>query len=241
MIKISNLTYFLLKNNFKSRGSFISKSTRGGGIRFKFNVIDFCYSNNEKDVKFIVLDSKYDFFKKSKIDLILYLSGSLMGKKRYIISSDFISSNSKNKEYILNNKEGIRRKLLNFKVGDYIHCISSINNVFKSSYIRAAGSYAVIINVSSKYLIVRMPSKKIKKLYYKLSACFGKVFNTNFDKYDLKKAGNSRHLGRRPIVRGVWMNACDHPHGGGEGKSSIGRKSIFSFSKSIKKGSRTVF
>lgn len=118
--------------------------------------------------------------------------------------------------------EGNIMYLRNTSIGITIHNINFKNNF----YIRKSGKNSYVINKGQNYVTVKMPSGKFKLISKNAYCIVGKLeFNMIIG---IQKAGDNRRLGNRPKVRGVAMNACDHPHGGGEGKSSIGRKSIFS-------------
>lgn len=126
--------------------------------------------------------------------------------------------------------------LRNIPVGSLVHNVEGINSN-KAVYVKVSKRSACVICKGDKYITVKLPSGELKLLNGRLYGIFGAI--DFFKKIKSRKAGDSRRLGLRPKVRGVSMNACDHPHGGGEGKSSIGRKSIFSLWGKKCKGVRT--
>ena len=117
--------------------------------------------------------------------------------------------------------------ILNLPLGSYIHNIESIKNS-GAVFVKNSKKSAYIHNIGVKYATIKLPSGKLRLISKYLFCIYGELMYTNFKENINKfKAGFTRHIGRRPKVRGVAMNACDHPHGGGEGKSPIGRKNSY--------------
>ena len=140
---------------------------------------------------------------------------------------DFINLNKSNKQI------GNTLILKDINVGTYIHNIELKPNQ-GGKLIRSAGSYGQLIQHQSKYVKIRLPSNEQRLILNTCYATIGKVSNSNHKNKKLKKAGTNRWRGKKPHVRGVAMNPVDHPHGGGEGKTSGGRCSVSPWSKLTK-------
>ena len=191
----------------------------GGGNRQKYRIIDF--KRNKVDVPAKVATIEYDPNRSANIALLNYADG----EKRYIIApvglavGDTVISSA-----TADIKIGNCLPLENIPVGTMIHNIEMYPG--KGGQIaRAAGNAAQLMAKEGKYAIVRMPSGEMRYIPIKCKATIGQVGNLDHELVSLGKAGRHRHMGVRPAVRGVVMNPCDHPHGGGEGKSPIGMPS----------------
>ena len=191
----------------------------GGGNRQKYRIIDF--KRNKIDVPAKVATIEYDPNRSANIALLNYADG----EKRYIIApvgltvGDTVIS-SKTADI----KVGNCLPLENIPVGTMVHNIELYPN--KGGQIaRAAGNAAQLMAKECKYATLRMPSGEMRYVPILCKATIGQVGNLEHELVSLGKAGRKRHMGVRPSVRGVVMNPCDHPHGGGEGKSPIGMPS----------------
>ena len=191
----------------------------GGGNRQKYRVIDF--KRNKDDVPAKVVGIEYDPNRSAYIALICYVDGT----KSYILApiglnvGDIIESGVE-----VEIKVGNCLPLENIPVGSTIHNIEFVPG--KGGQIaRSAGVEVQLVAKEGKYAMLRMPSGEMRKVLARCRATIGTVSNPDHELVSIGKAGRKRHMGVRPTVRGVVMNPNDHPHGGGEGKSPIGKKS----------------
>ncbi|MBR4893483.1 MAG: 50S ribosomal protein L2 [Clostridia bacterium] len=190
---------------------------RGGGNKVKYRIIDF--KRNKLDIPAKVLTIEYDPNRSAFIALIQYEDGV----KSYIIAPNglkvgdtVISSAS------ADIKPGNTLPIANIPVGTIIHNIELAPGK-GAQLVRSAGNSAQLMAKEGKYAQVRLPSGEVRMVLTVCKATIGQVSNVDHENVSIGKAGRKRHLGWRPTVRGVVMNPCDHPHGGGEGKSPIGR------------------
>ena len=211
-----------LTTDLRSRGgrNFQGKITvrhQGGGTRRKYRIIDF--KRNKDDVPAKVFSIEYDPNRSANIALLHYADG----EKRYIIAplglkvGDTVISGE-----TADIQTGNALPLQNIPVGTLIHCIELIPGK-GAQLVRSAGNAAQLMAKEGKYAQVRLPSGEVRMIPVGAKATIGQVGNIDFANISLGKAGRKRHMGIRPTVRGSVMNPCDHPHGGGEGKSPIGR------------------
>ena len=191
----------------------------GGGNRNKYRIIDF--KRNKDNVPAKVASIEYDPNRSANIALLHYADG----EKRYILApvglnkGDVVVS-GENADI----KTGNSLPLEKIPVGTMIHNIEM--HPGKGGQIaRAAGNAAQLMAKEGKYAILRMPSGEMRYIPIKCKATIGQVGNLDHEIVSIGKAGRKRHMGVKPTVRGVVMNPCDHPHGGGEGKSPIGMPS----------------
>ncbi len=191
----------------------------GGGNRQKYRVIDF--KRNKDNVPAKVVGIEYDPNRSAYIALICYVDGT----KSYILApiglnvGDIIESGVE-----VEIKVGNCLPLENIPVGSTIHNIEFVPG--KGGQIaRSAGVEVQLVAKEGKYAMLRMPSGEMRKVLARCRATIGTVSNPDHELVSIGKAGRKRHMGVRPTVRGVVMNPNDHPHGGGEGKSPIGKKS----------------
>jgi len=191
----------------------------GGGAARKYRVIDF--KRNKVGVTGRVATIEYDPNRNANIALINYRDG----EKRYIIAPSGLKVNM-----ILENGEGADIKvgnalpLQNIPVGTLVHCIE-LKPGKGAELCRAAGTSAQILGREGKYVLIRLQSGETRKVLGTCIATIGVVGNEDANLVNLGKAGRKRHMGIRPTNRGSVMNPNDHPHGGGEGRAPIGRKS----------------
>jgi large subunit ribosomal protein L2 len=189
----------------------------GGGNKVKYRIIDF---KRDKDgIPAKVATIEYDPNRTANIALLHYADG----EKRYILApyglkvGDTIVSGEK-----ADIKSGNALPLANIPVGTMIHNIE-LKPGKGGQLVRSAGNAAQLMAKEGDYATVRLPSGEMRMIPQKSKATIGQVGNLDNENVTLGKAGRKRHRGVRPTVRGSVMNPCDHPHGGGEGKSPIGR------------------
>lgn len=211
----------LLESKSKSGGrNFSGRITVrhiGGGNRIKYRIIDF--KRNKFDVPAKVATIEYDPNRTANIALLHYADG----EKRYILApvglnvGDTIVSAT-----TADIKVGNSMPLEAIPVGTVVHNIEM--HPGKGGQIaRAAGISAQLMAKEGKYATLRMPSGEMRLILLKCRATIGQVGNVDHEIISIGKAGKTRHMGIKPTVRGSVMNPCDHPHGGGEGKSPVGR------------------
>ena len=205
-------------NKKSGRNSYgrITVRHRGGGNRRKYRIIDF--KRDKFDVKATVATVEYDPNRSAHIALLQYEDG----EKRYIIApsglkvGDVVEAGPS-----ADIKPGNALALKDIPVGTMVHNIEMQPG--KGGQIaRAAGMSAQIMARDEKYVTLKMPSGEMRYILAACKATIGQVGNVDHEIIRIGKAGKTRYLGIRPSVRGVVMNPCDHPHGGGEGKSPVG-------------------
>lgn len=190
---------------------------RGGGNRRKYRIIDF--KRDKQGMNATVLTLEYDPNRSSFIALVQYEDG----EKRYIIApyglkvGDVVRAGSD-----ADIKPGNALALADIPVGTFIHNLELYPGK-GAQLVRAAGNMAQLMGKEDEYALVRLPSGEMRKIAAECMATIGQVGNIDHENVNLGKAGRTRHKGIRPTVRGSVMNPNDHPHGGGEGKSPIGR------------------
>lgn len=220
--KVEPCKQLLATNKKKSgRNSYgrITVRHRGGGVRRKYRVIDFKRNKLDMDAKVLTLE--YDPNRTSFIALVEYEDG----EKRYIIAPEGLNvGDTVRSGDNADIKVGNALKLANIPVGTFIHNLELYPGK-GAQLVRAAGNMAQLMGKEDKYALVRLPSGEMRKLPINCMATVGQVGNSDHANMHIGKAGRKRHMGWRPKVRGSVMNPCDHPHGGGEGKSPIGRPS----------------
>ena len=190
---------------------------RGGGNRRKYRVIDF--KRTKDGMNATVLTLEYDPNRSAFIALIQYEDGV----KSYILApeglqvGDVVRSGAD-----ADIKPGNALPMSAIPVGTFIHGIELYPGK-GAQLVRSAGNMAQLMGKEEKYALVRLPSGEMRKVPVNCRASIGQVSNIDHENVSYGKAGRMRHKGWRPTVRGSVMNPCDHPHGGGEGKSPIGR------------------
>lgn len=208
----------LPKHAGRNNRGVITSRHRGGGSRRKYRLVDFF--GDKTGINAVVQSIEYDPNRSANIALICYEDG----EKRYIIAphdlkiGDKILSADKTELKI-----GNRLQLKNIPTGFFIHNIE-INTGRGGQIVRSAGTSAQIIGQEGAKIQVKLPSGAIILIDSNCLASIGIVSNADHSNVSIGKAGRTRHLGRRPKVRGKAMNPVDHPHGGGEGRNSIGLK-----------------
>ena len=207
----------LKKNSGRNSYGRITVRHKGGGHRRKYRIIDF--KRNKVDMNATVMSLEYDPNRSAHIALVQYEDG----EKRYIIApvglkvGDVVVSGTG-----ADIKPGNTLPLINIPVGTFIHNLEMYPG--KGAQIaRAAGNMAQLMAKEGTLALVRLPSGELRNIPNNCIATIGQVGNVDNENVKIGKAGRKRHMGIRPTVRGSVMNPCDHPHGGGEGKSPIGR------------------
>ena len=189
---------------------------QGGGARRKYRIIDF--KRNKDGIPASVKAIEYDPNRICCIALLYYADG----EKRYILAplglkvGDTVMSGPD-----ADIKPGNCLPIENIPLGTLIHNVE-IKVGRGGQMVRSAGTAAQLMAKEGAYAQVRLPSGEVRKVAMNARATVGQVGNTDHSNVRVGKAGRSRHMGIRPTVRGVVMNPCDHPHGGGEGKSPVG-------------------
>jgi large subunit ribosomal protein L2 len=192
----------------------------GGGHKQRYRIIDF--KRNKNDVPARVATIEYDPNRTARIALLVYADG----EKRYILAPDGLEVgrtvlSGKNADILVGNTLPLK----GIPLGTEVHNIEMKPG--KGGQIaRAAGTFAQLVAKDTDYAQLRMPSGEIRKILLECSATIGKVGNLQHENVSLGKAGRRIWMGVRPTVRGVVMNPVDHPHGGGEGKTSGGRNPV---------------
>ncbi|HHT98711.1 MAG TPA: 50S ribosomal protein L2 [Acholeplasma sp.] len=191
----------------------------GGGAKRKYRVIDF--KRNKDGIVGKVATIEYDPNRTANIALIHYVDG----EKRYILAPKSLTVGQE----IVSGPEadikvGNALPIMNIPVGTFIHNIE-LKPGKGGQIARSAGASAQILAREDKYVLVRLQSGEVRKILGTCRATVGTVGNESWELVNIGKAGRTRHLGVRPTVRGSVMNPNDHPHGGGEGRTPIGRKS----------------
>ena len=190
---------------------------RGGGNRRKYRIIDF--KRDKQGMNATVLTLEYDPNRSSFIALVQYEDG----EKRYIIApyglkvGDVVRAGSD-----ADIKPGNALALADIPVGTVIHNIE-MHPGKGAQMVRSAGNMAQLMAKENGMALIRLPSGELRNVAVNCMASIGTVSNLDHENVNLGKAGRTRHLGVRPTVRGSVMNPNDHPHGGGEGKSPVGR------------------
>ena len=212
-----SLITVLKKNAGRNNTGKITVRHHGGGNRIKYRIIDF--KKNIQDVPATVLAIEYDPNRTAYIALMQYETG----EKTYSIAPvglkvGDVVLNSKNADI----KPGNVLPISEIPVGTFIHNIELYPGK-GGQLVRSAGTAAQLMAKENGVSQVRLPSGEVRIVRLDCKATIGQVGNIEHENINLGKAGKKRHMGIRPTVRGSVMNPCDHPHGGGEGKSPIGR------------------
>jgi large subunit ribosomal protein L2 len=190
---------------------------RGGGHKKRYRIIDF--KRNKSEVEAKVASIEYDPNRNARIALLHYTDG----EKRYILHPKKLEVGS----IVVSGPKapieiGNALPLSNIPLGTSIHNIELIPGR-GGQIVRSAGASAQVVAKEGNFVTLKMPSSEVRMVHSRCYATIGEVGNAEQKNLVLGKAGRKRWLGIRPTVRGVVMNPCDHPHGGGEGRSPIGR------------------
>ena len=192
----------------------------GGGHKQHYRVIDF--KRNKDGIPAVIERLEYDPNRSANIALVLYADG----ERRYIIAPKGVSAGAEIQSgEVAPIKAGNTMPLRNIPVGSVIHCIE-LKPGKGAQVARSAGTSAQLVAREGQYVTVRLRSGEMRKVLSECRATLGEVSNSEHSLRKLGKAGASRWRGVRPTVRGVAMNPVDHPHGGGEGRTSGGRHPV---------------
>ena len=214
-----SLTVTLKKNSGRNNQGKITTRHQGGRVKRKYRIIDF--KRNKLNVPGVVASIEYDPNRTANIALINYVDG----EKRYIIAPKNLTVGTRieageNVDIIIGNA----LPLMNIPVGTVVHNIE-LRPGKGGELARSAGSSAQILGREGKYVMLRLSSGEQRKVLGTCMATVGEVGNEDSSLVKVGKAGRNRYKGIRPTVRGSVMNPNDHPHGGGEGRAPVGRKS----------------
>jgi large subunit ribosomal protein L2 len=201
--------------NFQGR---LTVRHQGGGHKRLYRVIDF--KRNKDGVPARVATIEYDPNRSARIALLNYFDG----EKRYILAPNGLKVG----DQVVSGPEadikvGNTLPLANIPLGTLVHNIE-LKIGKGGQMVRSAGAAAQLMAKEGNYALLRMPSGEIRKVHINCRATIGQIGNLDHENLTIGKAGRNRWLGIRPENRGVAMNPCDHPHGGGEGRSPVGRK-----------------
>jgi large subunit ribosomal protein L2 len=216
------LTTALRKTGGRNNHGRITSRRRGGGHRRRYRIIDF--KRNKFDLSAVIESIEYDPNRSSRIALVKYDDG----EKKYIIApeglkvGDKILSSMENK---IPFKTGNAMPIGKIPEGLLLHNIE-LKPGKGAQMARSAGSYARIMASEGGMVTLKLPSGELRMISEQCIATIGTVGNKSHENISIGKAGRARWMGRRPKVRGVAMNPVDHPHGGGEGKTSGGRHPV---------------
>ncbi len=207
----------LKKNSGRNSYGRITVRHRGGGNRRKYRIIDF--KRNKFDVPGTVMTLEYDPNRSAFIALVQYEDG----EKAYIIAPEGLKVGDK----VVSGadadiKVGNALPLSAIPTGTFIHNVELYPGR-GAQFARAAGNMAQLMAKEDGMALLRLPSGELRKVPAACMATIGQVGNTDHENVKIGSAGRKRNMGWRPTVRGSVMNPCDHPHGGGEGKSPVGR------------------
>ena len=191
---------------------------QGGGHKRRYRIIDF--KRNKDGIPARVATIEYDPNRSARIALLNYADG----EKRYIIAPNGIKVG----DMVISGpdadiKPGNALPIVNIPLGTMIHNIE-LKIGKGGQLVRSAGTSAQLMAKEGSYALLRMPSGELRKVHINCRATIGEVGNLEHENITIGKAGRSRWMGIRPSTRGVAMNPNDHPHGGGEGRSPVGRK-----------------
>ena len=213
-----SLTERLKKNGGRNQQGRLTVRHQGGGHKRLYRIIDF--KRTKDGIPARVATIEYDPNRSARIALLTYVDG----EKRYILApnglkvGDMVESGPE-----ADIKVGNALPLKNIPVGTTVHAVE-LKIGKGAQLVRSAGTSAQLMAKEGNYALLRMPSGELRKVHINCRATIGEVGNLEHENITLGKAGRSRWLGIRPENRGVAMNPNDHPHGGGEGRSPVGRK-----------------
>ena len=208
----------LKKNGGRNQQGRLTVRHQGGGHKRLYRIIDF--KRNKDGIPAKVATIEYDPNRSARIALLNYADG----EKRYIIAPNGLKVG----DQVMSGPEadikpGNALPLKNIPVGTLLHNVE-LKIGAGAQLVRSAGAYAQLMAIEGDYATLRMPSGEMRKVHVNCRATVGVVGNAEHMNITIGKAGRNRWLGKRPENRGVAMNPNDHPHGGGEGRSPVGRK-----------------
>jgi large subunit ribosomal protein L2 len=205
------------KHSGRNNNGHITVRHRGGGTRRLYRIVDFKRGKDGVPAKVATLE--YDPNRSCRIALLHYRDG----EKRYILAplglqvGELVESGP-----AADIKIGNALPIRNIPVGTVIHNVE-LRPGQGAKLVRSAGVSAQLMAKENEYAQVRMPSGEVRRIHVECRATIGQLGNVEHENQVIGKAGRSRHLGKRPSVRGIAMNPVDHPHGGGEARSTSGR------------------
>ncbi|QED23191.1 50S ribosomal protein L2 [Candidatus Deianiraea vastatrix] len=217
----------LISNKKRSSGrdnhGRITSRRRGGGAKRAYRKISFKWSRSEIGTWFEILNIQYDPNRNVPIALIKSTSGKSLGELKYVISCEGMQPGGKMyfNDSFIENLPGSIIPIGNMPSGLSVYCVE-LKPYKGFQMARSAGTFVKISGKDGDYVIVKLPSGEIRKIHKDCLAAIGEVANKDMVNVSIGKAGRNRWKGIRPSVRGVAMNPVDHPHGGGEGKTSGG-------------------
>ena len=216
--KEKSLVERLKKNGGRNQQGRLTVRHQGGGHKRLYRIIDF--KRNKDGIPAKVATIEYDPNRSARIALLNYADG----EKRYIIAPNGLKVG----DQVMSGPEadikpGNALPLKNIPVGTLIHNVE-LKIGAGAQLVRSAGAYAQLMAIEGDYATLRMPSGEMRKVHVNCRATIGVVGNAEHMNITIGKAGRARWMGKRPENRGVAMNPNDHPHGGGEGRSPVGRK-----------------
>ncbi|MCL2633751.1 MAG: 50S ribosomal protein L2 [Oscillospiraceae bacterium] len=205
------------KYSGRSAGGEITVRHKGGGNRRKYRIIDF--KRNKLDMNAEVMTLEYDPNRTAFIALVQYEDG----EKRYILAPESLKVGDTIRAGAGSDiKPGNAMCLKDMPLGTVVHNVELYPGK-GGQLVRSAGNSAQLMAKENNMALLRLPSGELRNVSAKCMATIGSVSNPDHGNVNLGKAGRVRHMGKKPTVRGSVMNPCDHPHGGGEGRSPIGR------------------
>jgi len=205
------------KHSGRNNNGHITVRHKGGGTRRQYRIVDFKRTKDAIPAKVAALE--YDPNRSARLALLFYRDG----EKRYILApstlkvGDIVESGPN-----ADIKTGNALPIANIPLGTVIHNIE-LRPGEGAKLVRSAGSSAQLMAKEGEYAQVRMPSGEVRKILMTCRATIGQLGNLEHENIVIGKAGRIRHMGKRPSVRGIAMNPVDHPHGGGEARSTSGR------------------
>ena len=212
-----SLTKYKHRKKGRNNRGVITSRRRGGGHKRLYRFIDF--KRDKYDIPGTVIAIEYDPNRNARIALVEYQDG----EKRYILAPTGVAVGQE----IISGPDspietGNALPLSKIPLGETVHNIE-LRVGRGGQIVRAAGTAAKVMAKEGNYVTIGLPSKEVRMVRKECYATIGQVGNAEYRNLSRGKAGKTRHLGRRPQVRGSAMNPCDHPHGGGEGRAPIGR------------------
>ena len=206
------------KNGGRNQQGRLTVRHQGGGHKRRYRVIDF--KRNKDGIPARVATIEYDPNRSARIALLNYADG----EKRYIVAPNGLSVG----DQVVSGpdadiKPGNALPIANIPVGTMVHNVE-LKIGKGAQLVRSAGASAQLMAREGEYALLRLPSGELRQVHVNCRATIGEVGNLEHENITIGKAGRSRWLGIRPANRGVAMNPIDHPHGGGEGRSPVGRK-----------------
>ncbi len=215
-----SLTTGKLRSGGRNSLGHVSMRFRGGGAKRSYRIIDF--KRDKAGVPALVASIEYDPNRSSRIALLHYKDG----EKRYIVAPVGLKvgqtvSSGPQADILVGNALPLK----NIPAGTVVHNVE-LKPGKGGQMARAAGSSVQLVSKETEYALLKLPSGEVRRVRIECMATIGQVGNVDHENVSLGKAGRTRHLGRRPLIRGVAMNPVDHPLGGGEGRTSGGRHPV---------------